>query len=411
MNKPKLLFLSPCVPAATGGGSAMRASVFLEIFSVSYDVVLLVLPVFEVNGSPWPDMAERYSYAREIVSLERIRTWLDKRGPLLLEMAHEIHRIHVFKLFSAPMVTSYLDMGRCRPICTLDMDDFESKTCNRIADLYEANGYRSRAAHLRARADVYARLERDYLGRFDTVYLSQPDDQLEVSDRYACNNTVLAPNVIRLPTEPVIRRKTGACTLLFVGSFHYYPNQDAVLWFCSDILPLIRKRANAGFRFSIVGRQPAKRLLALLNIPEITIQADVPATDPFYAEADIVVVPIRAGGGTRIKILEAFSFGCSVVTTSMGAEGLDIHHEEELLIADNANEFADRCIQLMHDPEKRERMGRRAIEWVSNHHTSIQMAKVLRSPLTNEENLGRGVCAKELNFPSDAIPLLDTFPD
>ena len=141
-----------------------------------------------------------------------------------------------------------------------------------------------------------------------------------------------------------------AGNLLFAGTLGYAPNGDAAEFFCHEVLPRLRALAGPPARVAIVGSNPGPSVLRLSQIPEVTVAGNVPSMAPYYAAADVAVVPVRAGGGTRIKVLEAFAYRVPVVATAVGVEGLDAEAGLHLLVADGADEFATACARLLRDP-------------------------------------------------------------
>ena len=140
-------------------------------------------------------------------------------------------------------------------------------------------------------------------------------------------------------------------TILFQGSLNYAPNMDAADWLIRDIAPRIRTRVpGAGIR--LVGR-PTPGVERLHAPPSVTVVGRVAEMDPELELADLVVVPVRYGSGTRVKILEAFAHRIPVVSTTIGAEGLDVTDGLHLLIADDPDSFADRCERLLTDADLR----------------------------------------------------------
>jgi glycosyltransferase involved in cell wall biosynthesis len=148
--------------------------------------------------------------------------------------------------------------------------------------------------------------------------------------------------------------------LVFTGSMDWHPNEDAVIHFSETILPLIRARARFArlpeISFTVVGRNPGPRLAALSRMG-VTVTGTVPDVRPFIDEAALYVVPLRAGGGTRLKIFEALAMGKAVVSTSVGAEGLGLTADKEIVFADDPVAFADAVVSLLRDPPTRERLG------------------------------------------------------
>jgi glycosyltransferase involved in cell wall biosynthesis len=143
--------------------------------------------------------------------------------------------------------------------------------------------------------------------------------------------------------------------LLFVGSLNYRPNADGVAWFVEEVLPRVR-RARPGAVLTIVGRgTPA--LLRRLAAPGVIVAGAVDDVLPYLRRASVVVAPLRVGGGTRLKVLEGLSMAKPVVSTTLGAEGLDVADGEHLLLADEPAEMAGSILRLLADPALGRRLG------------------------------------------------------
>ena len=145
--------------------------------------------------------------------------------------------------------------------------------------------------------------------------------------------------------------------ILSVASLDWFPNADALEYFAHDIFPLIRqKRPNAVLR--IVGRRPPEPLRKKLSgIAGIDFVGEVADVRPHVNRAAVIVVPLRIGGGSRLKILEALAAGKAVVSTSIGAEGLDLESGLHLLVADSPSDFAGRVLELLSSRDSRRRLG------------------------------------------------------
>jgi sugar transferase (PEP-CTERM/EpsH1 system associated) len=144
--------------------------------------------------------------------------------------------------------------------------------------------------------------------------------------------------------------------LVFTGAMHYPPNVDAVLWFTEQVWPRLRRLA-PGLCFEIVGRDPDPRVIALGRIPGVVVTGEVADVRPYIARARGVVVPLRAGGGTRLKILEAMAMARPVVSTAFGAEGLTITPGHNILIANDAEGFAAHVLALLGSAERAALLG------------------------------------------------------
>jgi glycosyltransferase involved in cell wall biosynthesis len=148
----------------------------------------------------------------------------------------------------------------------------------------------------------------------------------------------------------------GAAALLFTGSMSYRPNVDAVLWFAEQVLGRVRA-AVPNARLYIVGQQPHPRLDPLRQRQDVQITGFVQDVSPFLHSCTVYVAPLRTGGGTRLKLLQAMAARCAIVSTSVGAMGLDITSGDQALIADDALSFAQAVIALLNDPARRAALG------------------------------------------------------
>jgi sugar transferase (PEP-CTERM/EpsH1 system associated) len=154
--------------------------------------------------------------------------------------------------------------------------------------------------------------------------------------------------------------------VLFVGDMRYEPSVDAVRYFAREILPLIRREV-PDMRFWIVGREPAPAVQGL-NHDGVCVTGAVPDVRPYYERCFASIVPLRAGGGTRLKILEAMALGLPVVSTSIGAEGLEASDGEHLLIADEPAEFAARVVRVFREPALGASMAEKARRLVESRY-------------------------------------------
>ncbi len=153
--------------------------------------------------------------------------------------------------------------------------------------------------------------------------------------------------------------------LIFVGSMDWLPNIDGASWFVREVLPLIRRR-RPECTVALTGRKPTAELLALAKSdPGIQVTGTVPDIRPFLWGSAVSIVPLRIGGGTRLKIFEAMAARVPVVSTNIGAEGLPVENGAHIHIADDAAGFADRCRELMESAPARERMAGAAWDLVS----------------------------------------------
>jgi polysaccharide biosynthesis protein PslH len=189
-------------------------------------------------------------------------------------------------------------------------------------------------------------------------YLACSSQEAAIIGRYAPGVPALAiPNGADLSSfVPEKRVELLANKLLFVGSMHYYPNVDAIQYFMDKMYPAIRQGV-PDVQLEIVGHSPLPEVMRLGSYPGVTVTGTVPDVRPYYGQATAFVVPLRLGRGTRLKIVEAMAMGVPVVSTTIGAEGLDVHDGEDILIADDAASFVQAVLRLLADPTLRARIG------------------------------------------------------
>jgi glycosyltransferase involved in cell wall biosynthesis len=206
----------------------------------------------------------------------------------------------------------------------------------------------------------------------DRVLLSSRLD----ARRLGAPNAEVVVNTIPRPGDPVGKGAVGdPIELLFQATFDYEPNVDGALWLASEVAPLIRSEI-PGARIRLVGHETAA-VTALDHPPEVSVVGRVPSMEPELARADLIVVPIRFGSGTRLKILEAFAHRVPVVSTSIGAEGIDAEDGVHLLIADSPAEFAAACKLLCSMPPLRQRLVDAAEQlYLQRYTTSSATARV-----------------------------------
>lgn len=168
-------------------------------------------------------------------------------------------------------------------------------------------------------------------------------------------HTWLAPNGVDTDYFAPAPHAAQSGRIVFTGLMNYRPNLDAALYFIHDILPLILQHKPQAV-FTVVGMGPPQELLKLAG-PNVTITGEVEDVRPFVRGAAVEVVPLRMGGGTRLKVLEGLAMRAAMVSTRLGCEGIDVRHGEHLLVADDPDEFARSVIRLMDEPALARRLG------------------------------------------------------
>ena len=220
----------------------------------------------------------------------------------------------------------------------------------------------------------FRRLERRLCPMFDLcVCMSEQD--AERLGRIAPDVRIeIVPNGVDLeyfrPREDEVRWNR----IVYVGSMDWYPNEDAVLYFYERIWPIIRGEIPEA-EFYVVGQYPGPRVKALDSMDGVHVTGLVDDIRPYVASAAVFIVPLRIGGGTRLKILEALAMGKAVVSSGIGCEGLDLTDGEDLIVADGPEEFAGWVIRLMRDEAERERLARSGRKKVVNRFGWDRMAE------------------------------------
>ena len=175
----------------------------------------------------------------------------------------------------------------------------------------------------------------------------------------------------------------SADSLVFTGSMDWLPNEDAILYFVDAILPLIRLQCPT-VSLVVVGRSPSRRLQALAETAKnVRLTGWVEDVRPFVARGSVCIVPLRIGGGTRLKIFEAMAMSKAIVSTSVGAEGLPVRPGENILLADTPNDFAEAVISLFRDPNQQQRLGNAARALVQENYSWSKVAESFARTLHN----------------------------
>jgi len=208
-----------------------------------------------------------------------------------------------------------------------------------------------------------ARTERRYVELADYVLTVSENDRAVFRQYVPANRIAVIPTGVDTDYFQPSPEPEQPATTVFTGSMDWMPNEDAVTFFTGEILPRIRREIPEA-AFWAVGRRPSRRLEALAS-DHILVTGDVPDIRPYLAEAAVCVVPLRSGSGTRIKIFEAMAMGKAVVSTTLGAEGLPVQHNENIILADAPAAFARAVVELLRDPQRRSELGRAARELVA----------------------------------------------
>ena len=223
-----------------------------------------------------------------------------------------------------------------------------------------ADRIRGRAArrYIRHQAQLVENVERALCGRLDLNVMTSDDDAERLSSLAPGARTGVIPNGANVDYfTPTNTRSVVPGRVVFLGPTYMFPNRDAVHFFLDAIWPLVRnQRSDATLH--LIGKNAAGEKDLFEKQIGVSCQGYVPDIRPHFAEASCSVVPLRVGGGTRLKILDAWSMGKAIVSTSIGCEGLENVDGENILIRDDPTEFAEAVVDVLRNEELRNRLGR-----------------------------------------------------
>lgn len=334
-----------------GGDQDVEASDLEQARSVAKSCTKVLLSDWTSPLTRWPWLPRKPGMLMELVtpySGEAPR--IPKRGLRALARAIPARRYDIVfagRLPSATVVSRLLKHRLVEASRKLtDLDDIMSRFKERQVAVQGGSSGRLRRWLDRIEIRRIRDAERRTLREWDAVSVCTDDDVCLLLDAVPQACVVRVPNIVdkvRLPWPVKPGRR-----VLFVGSLAAGPNIQGLEWFLDGAWPLVR-RAEPDAILDVVGMFPPPGLALRLERVNGRLHADVPSVEPFYRACDLVVSPINIGGGTRIKILEAMAYGRPVVSTTIGAEGLDLETGRHALIANEVLDFADAVVRLIRD--------------------------------------------------------------
>ena len=225
-----------------------------------------------------------------------------------------------------------------------------------------------RRLHYLSRYRSMKRFSQEAWRRVDRVVAVSDLDRERIRDLSPDLEVSTVPNGVELAEFDPISSRNGGSTLLFVGAMEYSPNEDALIHFVREIFPLILEK-KPDVSLTVVGPNPPRKVMDLNKHPSITVTGYVPDLNEYFRKSTLLVAPVRVGGGTRLKVLEAMAAGLPVVASSVGCEGIDAVPDEEILVADDPGEFRDKVLFLLGSRDKQVDMAAKALTLVREHHS------------------------------------------
>jgi sugar transferase (PEP-CTERM/EpsH1 system associated) len=265
-------------------------------------------------------------------------------------------------------LSAYLPVIRAaasRPVILADWHNIESEILHRYS---QVNPSPLRRAYAWRTANLLQRAETRFLTACDVHTVTSERERVRLQSRNPAVEIHVIPNGVDVQYFGGQELDAAAprTNLLFAGSMDYSANIDAVVWFVNNMWPELSQQ-NPALSFAIVGRDPTPEVRALAG-DRVSVTGTVPDVRPYYSGALAAVVPLRFGSGTRLKILEAMAAGIPVISTRLGAEGLDLEDGTHLLIADSASEMIAAVCRLADSPELWQRLSRSGREVVSRSY-------------------------------------------
>jgi sugar transferase (PEP-CTERM/EpsH1 system associated) len=386
----KVLFLTPQVPYPPQQGAALRNWGLISGLANRHEVAVLS---FRASGqSPEPPDLLRTVCRTETVPLpvralrDRLRVMLTTRQPdMALRLSSEMYAqrlverlaresfdvVHVGGIEMAPYL-GVIEAARPRPLVIFDNLNCEYLLQQRafLTDL-RVPGRWPGAAYSLVQWRRLRRYEAQVCRRADRVLAVSGADAAALRKLVPGLGVVVVPNGVDTlayrPKASNAAPQVSERALVFTGTMDFRPNVDAVLWFARKALPGVRAEVPEA-HFFVVGQRPHRWLDGLRGDPAVTLTGWVEDARPYIAQAAVYVAPLRIGGGTRLKLLEAMATGKPVVATRLGAEGYPVTHGRELLLADTPVDFAAAVVALLRAPERRAELGRVARAFVEQHY-------------------------------------------
>jgi polysaccharide biosynthesis protein PslH len=368
--RPRALFLAPEAPYPAAGGGALRSASLLQYLAGRYCLDLIV---FREPGSPDPASLVPRGWFGDVLVLDlarhsrtrlaRLARNLDRNrrgappladrfsgfGPSVAAFVRDKHyQLAVIEhLWCAPY---WEQIAPRSETVVLDAHNVESMLMQRCAAV---ESWPMRFL-LRRFQQAWLTLERRWLPRFGLILAASGPDAAALAEGAPTTRICVYPNSLRLVSQPEVEEQQA---IVFTGNFEYPPNRDAVQYFHGRIWPLLKKRY-PDLLWRLAGKNPEAVAGFLRRDPRIRILGPVEDAVVELARARVAIVPLRAGSGTRFKILEAWAAGRAVVSTTIGAEGLDAVDGEHLLLADSPERFAEAVSALLDSADLRRRLGR-----------------------------------------------------
>ena len=228
------------------------------------------------------------------------------------------------------------------------------------------------------------RREKDFARRFDLCTCTTAAERATLESFGSGCATAWFPNGVDSSYFSPQTVNFDATTICFVGRMDYFPNQQGVLWFCREVLPLLRESVPA-LRLRVVGAEPSPEIVALGRDPSIEVTGSVPDVRPYVRDCALSIAPLAIARGTQNKILESMAMGVPVVSSRIAAVGVDAVPGRDLLVADSAADYRDAVIGVLREPARRRQLAEAGRARVLSHHDWATSMRRLETCLKRAE--------------------------
>ena len=382
-----ILILTPDIPYPTASGAAIRNyGIIRGLTDAGHTVTLLTFvestvdkdnnPLYDICDAVYTIPLPTRTKQERIISLLTTR-----KADIELRLASEAFEQQLITLlkneafdvvqFSGIELGSYLSVVQAQGTSAKIIYD----ALNAEADLQHVIYTIDRQSIKRLPIAIYSYLQAQRIKRFEEWLCKSVDAVIAVSDedkailvQYRGAAIFVMSNGIFVDEyTPPSESNRHTNQLVYTGKMDYRPNVDAIEWFASSILPHIQNQL-PDTELTIVGRNPHPRIQPYAEQGQITVTGWVDSVQPYLHEATVFIVPLRMGSGTRLKILEAMASGCAIVSTSIGAAGINAEVKAAMQIADNEDDFVQSVVSLLRDGKIRQQLGQAAITKVQQYY-------------------------------------------
>ncbi|MCC5908544.1 MAG: glycosyltransferase family 4 protein [Balneolaceae bacterium] len=384
MKKKKLLFITPVNPLAKSRGRNLRAYSWVHHLIKKYEVTILCTSVSgefyqtdekkQVSDIPVHYYRKKLGFLRRIFNLLLLKptAWNSVTGSFKKWIGQEkIGQYDVvlcFRLVNIPAGFFLFRQLNCSELW-LDLDEVDSDVKRQISTLQFCNGDIRQAMRMRLESQLYRVQEWLNLNRFQKIFVTTAAEKQKLRKIYSIEKSEIFENKLAIRRTDC-KNPGRPFRFLFVGNSGYYPNYDAISFIADEVIPSVREKTTIPFKCTILGGGDNNKLLEKVrSADEIEYIYDLDDLTELYDNTDAVLIPLRAGGGSSFKLIEAMSFSKPIVATPVGVRGFNLNPDQEVLIGTTADELAEQCCKLMENTDLFRKLSRNGQKWFIEHNS------------------------------------------